>query len=276
MTFRGFPKRPGSHRNFFGVIFIHSCKKDFIIFDAEALDPPQINSKGHLTLTSLRHSIPVEDDIVIFPWFIDPNLCTMHVRQEIFWQAKSDDMNQFICRTILCPYSNYLDVSFAVYNDAVEAHLDIYFVDFENIIEEDDLIKVHGTVSASNSFLSNSMAKSFLFHKLSEECVSLKPGELVPLPLSRRITTIPRQSTLFVHVSIDVSNVLVIDETVKFNFNPSLDSTEEFIILPNHGKVLVKVSWVDCQTLDEEGNDHLSIEDDVAPQEANFMDTLAG
>jgi hypothetical protein len=79
-------------------------------------------------------------------------------------------------------------------------------------------------------------------------------------------------------VNIDVANVLVIDETVKFNFNPSLglDSAEGFIILPNHGKVLVKVSWVDCQTLDGDGNNHPSIEEDVASQEANFMDTLAG
>ncbi|XP_078170423.1 uncharacterized protein LOC144564698 isoform X2 [Carex rostrata] len=271
--------KPRGYRHFFGVIFLHICGQDFVIFDAEALQLPQINSEGHVTLSGLRCSIPVKDEIVLYAWFFDHAICAMRRAQSSLWEAKSDYMDRLICQSIKCFSTNYLDVSFAVYHDAVEAHLDVYFVDFE-YEGEDVLMQVHGTVSASNSFLTDSKAKSNLFHKLSKECVGLKPGKLVPLPLSRRVTAVPRQSSLLVNVSINVGiepgNVLVIEKTVKFN--PSLGSAEGSIILPNRGcgKVLLKVSWVDCQTLDEHGNDHLLKEEDVVSQVANFIDAHAG
>ncbi|XP_078167660.1 uncharacterized protein LOC144562331 isoform X3 [Carex rostrata] len=274
---------PRGHRGFFGVIFLCSYNQDFnqdfVIFDAEALQRPQINSEGHVTLSGPRRSIPVKDNIDLFVWFFDRALCTMHRTQICLWADESDYMDGLICRTIKCYYRNYLDISFAVYHDAVEAHLNVYFVDFD-YEGEDALIQVHGTVCASNSFLTESKAKSILFRKLSKECVSLKPDKLVPLPLSRRVTAVPRQSCLLAHVSIEVGiepdNLLVIEETVKFN--PSLGSTEGSIILPNRGrgKVVLMVSWVDCQTLDGDGPDHLIKEEDVASLVADFIDANAG
>ncbi|XP_078167329.1 uncharacterized protein LOC144562068 isoform X3 [Carex rostrata] len=276
-------RKPRGYRDFFGVIFLCSCNQDFnqdyVIFDAEALQLPQINSEDHVTLSGPRRSIPVEDNIDIFVWLFDRTFCTMHRTQIRLWEDKSDYMDGLICRSIECYFRNYLDISFAVYHDAVEAHLNVYFVDFD-YEGEDALIQVHGTMCASNSFLTESNAKSILFHKLSKECVGLKPDKLVPLPLSRRVTAVPRQSSLLVHVSIEVGiepdNLLVIEETVKFN--PSLGSTKGSIIIPNsgRGKVVLMVSWVDCQTLDGDGPDHLMKEEDVASLVANFIDAQTG
>ncbi|XP_078167328.1 uncharacterized protein LOC144562068 isoform X2 [Carex rostrata] len=277
------PRDYRDYRDFFGVIFLCSCNQDynqdFVIFDAEALQLPQINSEGHVTLSGPRRSIPVEDSIDIFVWFFDRTFCTMHRTQIRLWEDKSDYMDGLISRSMGCLFRKYLYISFAVYHDAVEAHLNVYFVDFD-YEGEDGLIQVHRTVCASNSFLTESNAKSILFHKLSKECVGLKPDKLVPLPLSRRVTSVPRQSSLLVHVSIEVGiepdNLLVIEETVKFN--PSLGSTKGSIIIPNRGrgKVVLMVSWVDCQTLDGDGPDHLMKEEDVASLVANFIDAQTG
>ena len=41
--------KPRGYQDFFGVIFLCSCNQDFVIFDAEALQLPQINSEVFLS-----------------------------------------------------------------------------------------------------------------------------------------------------------------------------------------------------------------------------------
>ncbi|KAJ1704083.1 hypothetical protein LUZ63_003862 [Rhynchospora breviuscula] len=243
------PAAPGfGYHGFFGILLLRCCNHNFPIFESQPPKPSKINSQGSITLTGPKHSIPVQDEIVLFPWFLTVYASSMDDSRKILWKAGEDDIDQFICRTIQCLVFQNLEVNFAVYSDAVEAHLNFCFVDIESG-EEDASIQVHGTVSASNTVLSNPKAKSLLFHKLSDEFVRLKLGKSIPLPLSRRMIVLPRESSLLVHVCMEVGikfgDVSVIEDTVKFH--PSSNSAEKFIVLPNHGKLVVAVTWMECQ-----------------------------
>ncbi|KAJ4733781.1 rRNA N-glycosidase, partial [Rhynchospora pubera] len=244
------------HERYYGVLLLRSCNRNFAIFDSKVLESHQVNPEGLLTLTDPNYmghvlSIPVEDEVLILPWLIDvySSLSFTDNDQQDLWNAHQDSMDKLICRTIKCLSCYDLHVTFAVYHDPVETHLDVYFVGLDSV-EVGALLRVHGIVTTSNTVLpANSMSETILFHKSSGECVSLEPGKSVPLPLSRRMTVLPRQSTLRVHVNIQVyvghEAEFGIKETVEFN--PSSDCAEEFIFLPNHGTLLVKATWVECE-----------------------------
>lgn len=158
------------------------------------------------------------------------------------WRAGVEETDRFICKEVktMC---GPLEVSFAVYNDGVEAQLEVALVNWNAL----DGVEAFGTVDSGNSNMPGTKARSRLFDKSINEAIHVKPGnDVTSLPLSRSVTVIPRGSTLFVRVSIwRLENSCRHQQPIfqKLSFDAVLAGTEMKVAYGDRGNVEVRVTW---------------------------------
>jgi hypothetical protein len=253
-------------RSIAGLILLKGCGKNYVLYedpydgDPYDEDPcderdPRFDSDVYLTLVGPECGVEVKDTIVIYPWLFEK--CRFFCgtsKGSTLWKsdAYAPRMDQFIRRGVRSNIG-LMEVDFAVYSDGVEACLEIILSDFkfEGLLPSGKPPEVYGTIKASNSTLVNSEAKSVLFkHIAHQDCIKLSPWPPskaeISLPLTRNVTVIPRESALVVDVSLSLScapqNAPIVGSAV-FDATSRLSSVEERIILGQHAKAKVKVTW---------------------------------
>jgi hypothetical protein len=214
----------------------------------------EINSGGYLVLTGPHHGIEIEDYFSMRP-FYDSN-CDI-TTSKMLWESTIGVSDIFMgdwSETV----NGFIIVKFAVYQDGLEAQLEVTISDLELVGMPGVKmpLEVYGTVRTSNTAVPHSEAKSYLFdHIGNDNCVILALAPYakaeIPLPLSRRVTVIPRESTLIVDVNLslrcDSGDISIANESVSFHSGTRSNSTiEEQIIKCGHAKVKVKVTWIEA------------------------------
>jgi hypothetical protein len=214
----------------------------------------EFNSEGYLVLTGPHHGIEIENYFSMSPFYCSSRdiktskmlwISTLRV-SDIFMGDWLETVNGFIV------------VKFAVYRDGLEAHLEVTISDLQ-LVEMPGVkmpLEIYGTVRTSNTAVPHFEAKSYLFDRIgSDNCVilALAPSAKaeIPLPLSRRVTVIPRESTLIVDVNLSLrcasGDISIANESVSFHAGTRSNSTvEEQIIKGGYAKVKVRVTWIEA------------------------------
>ncbi|CAL5378896.1 unnamed protein product [Camellia sinensis] len=128
-------------------------------------------------------------------------------------------------------------VNYVVLSDAVEATVEVTLINGDGENSAD----VYGLITARNG---NFMNESVLFRKISNEHIDVKPGH--PIPLSRSVVAVPRNSSLIVRADLmDHDNLSPDDEIANgtARFPAQLSGTSQKNISGKYGEIQVKVTW---------------------------------
>lgn len=244
-------------------------KYEYILYDISCSNHIEINSEDQLILQGPDRGIEVGDAFAMGPFHHPyPTVPLMILWLDIY---ESDHFMADFLET----KNGFMTVKFAVYSDALEAKLDISIFDL-NLLQGPQTrkpLKVYGTVRTSNSAITHSQAKSVLFdhRKCSNSFVlTTSTGEAeIPLPLSRRVTVIPRESDLTVDVSLFANctsqDISIANSSVVFHAATRCSATvEDKIIIGSLGKVRIKVTWMEAM---EDGASAKEEEEEVEDKE---------
>jgi hypothetical protein len=214
----------------------------------------EINSGGYLVLTGPHHGIEIEDYFSMCPFY--DSKCDK-TTSKMLWES-TIGVSDIFMGDWLETVNGFIIVKFAVYRNGLEARLEVTISDLELVGMPGVKmpLEVYGTVRTSNTAVPHSEANSYLFdHIGSDNCVILALAPYakaeIPLPLSRRVTVIPRESMLIVDVNLSLrcasGDISIANESVSFHAGTRSNSTiEEQIIKGGHAKVKVKVTWVEA------------------------------
>ncbi|KAJ3688106.1 hypothetical protein LUZ61_017270 [Rhynchospora tenuis] len=226
----------------FGLLGPSLGPANALLFRRKCADPPIVNKAGYITLNGLLTGVEVNDEVALhaYIWSIFPVIFNK-TECATLWTAV-DETNQILCKEVES-YFGPLEVKFAVYNNAVEAHLKVVLVS----TEVHDGVEVFGKVESYSSTIPYVYARSKLFDRSIEDPVRVRvENDWTILPLSRSVTVLPHNSTLLVDVSISrLKNSRrywpPIFETLSFD--AAFTGTETKVTSGDWGNVEVTVTW---------------------------------
>lgn len=206
--------------------------------------------QGFVRLTGPDRGIEANDDVSLIPILI-------HIAYAAFdrqprhniWRADMEGKVSLYDQLMVHRWESIfgaMELNYAIYEDGAEAHIDVTFIDWEG-----ENIEVYGTVGVRNSKITDPKARSLLFDSNSEEAISVHPGKVTHLPLSRQITVLPLGSVLIVDVSLLHCSTILAEESVSFIARSTGD--EELILVCHLGKIKVKVIWLNEKVHKEAG-----------------------
>ncbi|GMP40352.1 hypothetical protein CsSME_00010829 [Camellia sinensis var. sinensis] len=133
-------------------------------------------------------------------------------------------------------------VNYVVLSDAVEATVEVTLINRDGENSAD----VYGLITARNDNFTN---ESVLFQKISNEHIDVKPGH--PIPLSRSVVAVPRNSPLIIRADLMDHDSLSPDDKIAKDtaqFPAQLSGTSQKNISGMYGEIQVKVTWKDTWT----------------------------
>jgi hypothetical protein len=241
----------------------NNVNSSHVLYDISGDKQIEINSEGYLVLTGPHHGIEIENYFSMSPFYCSNRDIKT---SKMLWRSTLGVSDIFM-GNCLETVNGFIVVKFAVYRDGLEAQLEVTISDLELVGMHGVKmpLEVYGTVRTSNTAVPLSEANSYLFdHIGSDNCVILALAPYakaeIPLPLSRRVTVIPRESTLIVDVNLSLrcvsGDISIANESVSFHAGTRFNSTvEEQIIKGGSAKVKVKVSWIEAVEDDREGEE---------------------
>jgi hypothetical protein len=241
----------------------NNVNSSHVLYDISGDKQIEINSEGYLVLTGPHHGIEIENYFSMSPFYCSNRDIKT---SKMLWRSTLGVSDIFM-GNCLETVNGFIVVKFAVYRDGLEAQLEVTISDLELVGMHGVKmpLEVYGTVRTSNTAVLHSEATSYLFdHIGSDNCVILALAPYakaeIPLPLSRRVTVIPRESTLIVDVNLSLrcvsGDISIANESVSFHAGTRFNSTvEEQIIKGGSANVKVKVSWIEAVEDDKEGEE---------------------
>ncbi|KAJ1701508.1 hypothetical protein LUZ63_001287 [Rhynchospora breviuscula] len=252
--------RPNDLERLGGLILLRNSDRNYVLYQNHfGKGCHQLDSEGYFTLIGPECGVHVKDKLGIYPWLFD-NMTTSceKSKKKVIWirdhqSPRTDQVIRKGFRTKL----GVVKIDFAVYSDAVEARIEIFLLDVkEGLLPIQKSVEIHGIVKASNSFIIREYnARSTLLDNIkNRECTKLSywpSGEAeFPVPLTRNITVIPRESSLIVDTDLSLhciplgKFISVVVGSGRFDASSRSSSTvEEKIIYGARAKVKVKVHW---------------------------------
>ncbi|KAJ3688167.1 hypothetical protein LUZ61_017331 [Rhynchospora tenuis] len=230
----------------FGLLGPSGClasPANVVLFRRKAGDPPIVNKAGFIQLSGPMTGVQVNEEVALhsYIWTLFPEGCNDTECANTLWKA-DEETDKIKCKKVESFYG-LLEVYFAVYNNAVEAHLKVVLVNWE----VHDGVEVFGTVDSRSSIIPYVNARSKLFDRSIEDPVRVRvENDGAILPLSRSVTVLPLGSTLLVDVTISRLKNSRRDQPPIFenlSFDAAFTGTETKVASSDWGNVEVTVTW---------------------------------
>ncbi|KAF3322884.1 hypothetical protein FCM35_KLT12873 [Carex littledalei] len=175
---------------------------------------------------------------------------------QTLWNRFLNPIGRLMCKQVMTQ-AGPIEISYAAIYDAVEALVDITLSNWR-VGGVEEPIKLYGIVTAKNSMIRSSCAKSILFQRdqaMSQYiCVHPSMGDIL-LPLSRRKVVVPHNAALQVYIEIWQSLIgtedkMIANDEVEVKLQPSqtfgnVIRTKDSMVIKAEGfDIQVKIKWL--------------------------------